>query len=304
MAIAADRARAGPFRDVRFGPAQLREIRYAGLLHDFGKVGVREQVLLKARKLYPESLALIEQRHAFLVRSLEWREAQERVAHLEHHGRAGYDDLVRDLAERREEEMAELARFLEIIRAANEPTIQPDGDFTVLEALAERTYDGIGGERLPFLTRAEVESLRIRKGSLDEAEWAEMRRHVSLTHSFLSTIPWTGELAGIPAIAHGHHEKLDGSGYPRGVRGPDIPLQSRMMTVADIFDALTAADRPYKKSVPVATALDVLTMEVRDGRLDGAVFDLFVEARIHERSAGSAGLTEIPSTGEDSFIGP
>ena len=305
LAMAADRARTGPFRDVRFGPAQLREIRYAGLLHDFGKVGVREQVLLKARKLYPESLALIEQRHAFLVRSLEWREALTRAEHLERHGRAGYDELLRHLAVRHEEEIMELSRFLETVRQANEPTILPDGDFASLDALATRMYEGLDGERLPFLTGAEIEALRIPKGSLDEAEWAEMRRHVTLTHGFLSTIPWTSELAGIPAIAHGHHEKLDGSGYPQGLLGSAIPLQSRMMTVADIFDALTAADRPYKKALPVATALDVLSEEVREGRLDGAVLDLFLEARIHERRAASARASgETPSQGEESFMGP
>ncbi len=306
LAVAADRARTGPFREIRFGPTQLREIRYAGLLHDFGKVGVRERVLLKARKLYPESLALIEQRHAFLVRSLQWQEALARTEHLERHGRAGYDELLRTLAARRDVSMTELGHFLALIRQANEPTVLPEGDFSALEAFAARSYDGIDGEPLPFLTGAEVEALRIRKGSLDEAEWAEMRRHVTLTHGFLSTIPWTGELAGIPAIAHGHHEKLDGSGYPRGLLGPEIPLQSRMMTVADIFDALTAADRPYKSAIPVPAALDVLSAEVRAGHLDPAVFDLFLEARIHERpSGGTSGHPgQIPPRGEDSFIAP
>ena len=109
-----------------------------------------------------------------------------------------------------------------------------------------------------------------------------MRRHVSLTYSFLSAIPWTAELSGVPMIAHGHHEKLDGSGYPLGIAGGAIPLQSRLMTVADMFDALTAADRPYKRAIPRSRALDVLAQEVRAGRLDGDVLALFLEARIHE----------------------
>ncbi len=282
LAIAADRADSGPFRAVRFGPAQIREIRYAGLLHDFGKVGVREQVLTKAKKLYPDALALIEQRHAFLLRSLEWREAEARAAHLEQYGRAGYDELVRRLEASGKGERDALARFVAAVRAANEPSVLPAGDFTELEALAARTYEAIDGTRLPFLTSAELESLRIRQGSLDETEWAEMRRHVSLTYSFLSAIPWTAELSGVPMIAHGHHEKLDGSGYPLGIAGGAIPLQSRLMTVADMFDALTAADRPYKRAIPRSRALDVLAQEVRAGRLDGDVLALFLEARIHE----------------------
>jgi HD-GYP domain-containing protein (c-di-GMP phosphodiesterase class II) len=109
-----------------------------------------------------------------------------------------------------------------------------------------------------------------------------MRRHVSSTFDFLSRIPWTRELRGIPAIAHAHHEKLDGSGYPRGLTGPDIPLQARMMTVADIYDALTAADRPYKRAVAFERALDVLGAEAREGRLDAEVLQLFVESKGYE----------------------
>lgn len=281
LAAAADRARTGAFATVNFTADQLRELRYAGLLHDVGKVGVREHVLVKAKKLYPDGLALIEQRHAFLVRSIECREARERAAYLERHGSDGYAEFVEALERRTAAELARVHRFLDAVHHANEPTILPEGDFAAVEEFARLRYEGLDGSMLPFLTGREVRALSVRQGSLDDEEWVEMRRHVSHTFGFLNNIPWTKELRGIPAIAHGHHEKLDGSGYPRGLSGNAIALQTRMMTVADIYDALTAADRPYKRAVPTERAFDVLNDEVREGRLDGDVLALFVESGVY-----------------------
>jgi HD-GYP domain-containing protein (c-di-GMP phosphodiesterase class II) len=106
------------------------------------------------------------------------------------------------------------------------------------------------------------------------------------TFQFLTQIPWTREFRRIPEIAGSHHEKLDGSGYPFGVSGTSIPVQSRMMTIADIYDALTATDRPYKKAIRVEEALDTLRHEQRTGALDGALLDLFIDARVFERTGG------------------
>ncbi len=289
LATAADRAGTGTFAAVRFTTAQLREIRYAGLLHDFGKVGVREQVLVKQKKLFPADLAVIEGRHAYLVRSAQWRFERERADRLERHGRDGYDEFLAALAARHAEELACLERFLDAVRQANEPTVVPDGEFETLRAIGRATYEGLGGELLPFLTGPEIRSLSVRKGNLDDDEWVEMRRHVSLTYGFLRSIPWTKELMGVPDIAHGHHEKLNGAGYPRGLAGPAIPLQTRMMTIADIYDALTAADRPYKPAVPRDRALDILHDEVRQGMIDADLFDLFVAARVFEEGKAAAG---------------
>ena len=105
------------------------------------------------------------------------------------------------------------------------------------------------------------------------------------TFQFLTQIPWTRELRRVPEIARSHHEKLDGSGYPFGICADDIPLQSRMMAIADIYDALTSTDRPYKKAVRVEEALDILDAERRAGALDGGLLDLFIEARVYERTA-------------------
>jgi HD-GYP domain-containing protein (c-di-GMP phosphodiesterase class II) len=138
-----------------------------------------------------------------------------------------------------------------------------------------------------------VQALAIRRGSLSEKERREIESHVTHTFRFLSEIPWTGEYRRVPDIAYAHHEKLDGSGYPRRLSGEDIPLQSRMMTISDIFDALVAWDRPYKKSVPVHRALDILREEAGAGKLDGRILELFVEAKVYERTLPRTGLEAV-----------
>ena len=102
------------------------------------------------------------------------------------------------------------------------------------------------------------------------------------TYQFLSKIPWTDGLKAIPRIAHAHHEKLDGTGYPRGLQNHEIPIQSKMMTIADIYDALTDKDRPYKKAIPVERALDILKMEVKDNHVDNDLLNVFIEGKVFD----------------------
>ncbi|MDH5644095.1 MAG: GAF domain-containing protein, partial [Gemmatimonadota bacterium] len=288
IAETTDRAGTGSLRDVTFSKEQIREIRYAGLLHDFGKVGVREQVLVKAKKLYPTDLALIRQRYGFIRRTIERNFQTERAEFLEHHGKEGYAAFFEKLNAEHRDKLAELDRFLALVMESNEPTVLPEGNFTELLGYSEVTYEDIEGRTQPYLETDEVRYLTIRKGSLDESERAEIESHVNHTYNFLLQIPWTEELKHIPHIAFGHHEKLNGGGYPRGVRGPEIPIQTRMMTIADIFDALTASDRPYKRAVPTQTALDIMSMEVKDGHLDADLFDLFHQAKVYDVVLGGA----------------
>jgi HD-GYP domain-containing protein (c-di-GMP phosphodiesterase class II) len=280
LAAAVDQAGDGPYRSLKFTREQIREIRYAGLLHDFGKVGVREQVLVKAKKLYPLQLELIRQRHAFVQRSAERDFWRQRAEFLEQHGRTGYEPFLRTLKEQHGQEVAALERFLAAVVQANEPTLLPARRFEELLDLAGRTYEDLDGAARPYLTEDEVRYLSIPKGSLDETERLEIESHVNHTYNFLKEIPWTRELQHIPLIAYGHHEKLDGRGYPRGVVGDAIPIQTRMMTISDIFDALTAADRPYKAAVVQARALDIMAEEVKVGQLDRELFRLFVDAQV------------------------
>ncbi|HMA22492.1 MAG: HD-GYP domain-containing protein [Gemmatimonas sp.] len=282
LAEAVDRAGEGPYRDVRFNRGQLRELRYAGLLHDFGKVGVREEVLTKAKKLYPEDMELIRHRFAYMMQAADVGFERARADFLLTHGRDRYDAELAELAQIRQSTREELCRFLDAITRANEPTVLAEGSFDALREIGRRTYVDFEGRERPLLGDEELQFLMIRRGSLDENERREIESHVTHTYRFLEQIPWTPELRGIPEIALGHHEKLNGRGYPRAVTAEAIPVQTRMMTISDIFDALTAGDRPYKRAVPWPRALDILRMEATEGMLDQHLLKSFIDARIFE----------------------
>ena len=285
LAEVADRATDGPFKALTFTREQLKEIRYAGLLHDFGKVGVREQVLVKAKKLYPPDLSLIKARYAFIKRSAEADYHRARADYLAERGNEGYEAFLASLDQQHRTELEGLEQFLRTVLQSNEPTLLPEGSFEELLSYAERKFPDIDGAPQPFLSDDEVRYLTIRKGSLDEAERLEIESHVTHTYRFLLQIPWTKELAQIPLIAYGHHEKLNGSGYPRKMPAREIPVQTRMMTISDIFDALTASDRPYKRAVPLQKALDIMHDEVKTGMLDADLLRLFVDGKVFERLA-------------------
>jgi HD-GYP domain-containing protein (c-di-GMP phosphodiesterase class II) len=270
----------GPFAAVRFSRNQLQEIRYASLLHDFGKVGVREKVLIKGKKLYVGELLVIRQRFAYITRTLEAEHYKAQLA-ATREGRATPETLAR-LDRDHQVRLAEVEQMLGMITAANEPSILEEESFRALMDLTSRAYTDADGRPQPYLTPNEVQALAIRRGSLSEKERREIESHVTHTFRFLSEIPWTGEYRRVPEIAYAHHEKLDGTGYPRKLAGDAIPIQSRMMTVSDIYDALVAWDRPYKKAVPVERALDILREEAGAGKLDTRVLDLFIGARVYE----------------------
>ena len=130
--------------------------------------------------------------------------------------------------------------------------------------------------------------LKVNRGSLTPQEFDEIRSHVSHTFRFLSQIPWGKALSRVPIIAGAHHEKLNGTGYPNRLHAEEIPVQSKMMAVADIYDALTASDRPYKKAVPLDKALGILDFSVKDGHLDGELVRIFKDAKVWERAGTSS----------------
>jgi HD-GYP domain-containing protein (c-di-GMP phosphodiesterase class II) len=282
LAKAVDRGGPGRYRDVKFTATQLRELRYAGLLHDFGKVGVREQVLVKQKKLYPWDLDIVRHRFAFLLQTADLEYERERADFLAEHGSKNYNEAAARLHEIRRARREELQKFLDSIVRANEPTVLPEGSFEELHDINRRTYIDFEGVERPLLRDEELNFLMIRKGNLDDEERREIESHVTHTYHFLEQIPWTRELKGIPSIAYGHHEKLNGRGYPRRVTAEEIPVQTRMMTIADIFDALTATDRPYKRAVPYERALDILSMEAKDGMLDPDLLSAFIDGKIYE----------------------
>ena len=283
LAEAADRADSGPLTQVKFSREDLRTIRYASLLHDFGKVGVREEILVKAKKLHPSQLDSVRERFRLARRTLEYSTTQARLDFVVANGPQAYRERLPVFETELQAGLARLEQQLAEIERANEPTVLADGSFERLREIAGATFADVDGTPRAMLRDEEVRWLSLRKGSLSERERQQIEAHVVHTYRFLRQIPWTSEIRRIPSIALGHHEKLNGSGYPYKLSAPDIPVQTRMMTISDIFDALSAADRPYKKAVPVERALDILGGEVKDGALDADLFDLFVEARVYDR---------------------
>ncbi len=272
LAEAVDRVGRGPYRDTRFTRAQMRELRFAALLHDLGKITVREDVLVKAKKLPP----------------LLWERVQSRfelirqAVHLEHCGRreAGGDG---ELAAA----LRELDRMQEIVRAANEPTVLDTPMNAALLEIGDRTFRRADGTSAPYLAPEELRFLQLARGTLDPSERAEIEAHVEYTRRFLVQIPWTEDLKNLVAFTWGHHEKLDGTGYPRRLSKEDIPVQTRMITLADIFDALTEGDRPYKPAVSPDKAIEIIRSEAKAGLLDDELVDIMTQSGVYRTILGS-----------------
>ena len=287
LAEAVDRTHDKVFRDVKFNKKQIREIRYAALLHDFGKVGVKEEVLLKEKKLYSHELELIRWRYYLLREVINVNYLKNKINILENH-KDPDPDKIHDLKSKKYQKLKELEDMFQSILHSNDPTILENGNFSMLKKMRSYMIQLCTGEKTPFLKNNEFLSLSVKmKGSLNQEERKEIESHVSHTFSFLKKIPWTQDLRSVPDIAHGHHEKLDGSGYPLGIMAKDICLQTRMMTISDMYDALTASDRPYKASLPRGKAIDILVLEANENRIDKGLLNVFIDAKIFNRREDS-----------------
>jgi len=287
LAEAVDHEVRGVYAETRFSREQVKELRYAALLHDFGKVGVREEVLVKAKKLYPGQLARLMDRFDYIRRDIEARSMQQKLDAVLNLSKKQAAERIRALDAEATRLLNELDRCQEFVGKANEPTILPTGDFELLAEIAQKSYRDPRGTERPFLTAEEVRLLSIPRGSLDDAERTQIEAHVMHSFQFLAQIPWTREYNRIPEIARAHHEKLNGKGYPFGLAADDIPVQAKMMTVCDIFDALTASDRPYKRAVPTDRAIDILKLCAGDGEIDEELLRLFLEAQVYRIAAKS-----------------
>jgi HD-GYP domain-containing protein (c-di-GMP phosphodiesterase class II) len=280
LAKAVDRTSSGRYRETRFTSDDLTQIQYAALLHDFGKVGVREHVLVKARKLYDHQRDLVLERFRFIRRGYQIEGLESKVRYLMESSR---EQLAAEMLAVDSDIAARLVQIDDAIRfilAANEPTVLEQGGFERIAEIAGLTYRTDEGELLPMLSVDEAAALQIRRGSLTEQERLEINHHVVHTYDFLCKIPWGRSLRDVPHIAGAHHEKLDGTGYPNRLRGADIPVAARMMSISDIYDALTAKDRPYKRALPADKALDILASDVKKGALDEELFSIFTRSHV------------------------
>ena len=276
------------FAGIALTDEHLTEVRYAALLHDFGKVGVRERVLVKANKLTEERLELLKYRFELQKERLR-RAAVEQELGLLHHQPDTFEVARRRVRRELAQKLTLVDdHFVAVVRA-NNPNVLAEGDYSHLNGIRAYQFREVDGSISGLITDADLLALSVRRGSLTPEERQEIQLHVVHTKEFLSVLPWPPELARVPEIAGAHHEKLDGSGYPNGLTGEEIPLASRVMTVCDIFDALTAMDRPYKAAMSLDTALRVLESEASAGMLDTDLVRIFIEARSFEAATHKRG---------------
>lgn len=289
----------GPLRLVQFSDRQIQEIRYAALLHDFGKVGIPEAILGKRKKLYPEQLEIIRHRFALAQRTLEMECAQNKFKYLLEHpshehqngtseSGCSHCQKLGQFDNQLTQTLETLNYYLEFIEELNEPDVVIRRDFQAfseetsaqLAALSRYTYRDIDGAIKPLITETEMAQLLVNRGNLTPQERLGIEAHVTHTYHFLKRIPWTKHLKDVPFIAYGHHEKLDGTGYPQGLKQEEISIQTQMLTVADIYDALTASDRPYKRRLPIDTALKILRQEAAKNKINSDLVELFEQRQV------------------------
>jgi len=281
-------------RNVHFTDPEVRELKYAALLHDFGKVGVRESVLVKEKKLTAGSLENIQYR-IWLAQEKLRTIALRKQLQMYRSGNAVESEMQLVNAEA-EADIKLLNEFFATITEANEPSILKEDNKEMLDKISGYNFEALDDD-LQIITEDEFNLLSIKKGSLSPAERKEIESHVVHTQSFLNHIPWTKEFQNVPIIAGAHHEKLDGSGYPYGMTAEQIPLPSKIMTVCDIFDALTASDRPYKPAMGLDRALDILRIESKQGYLDNDLVQIFIDAKVYKCIESKVYSTTNSATG-------
>ncbi|HHX38800.1 MAG TPA: response regulator [Armatimonadetes bacterium] len=283
LARAVNEAEEDLFGGRKFTEEELKELKIAGLLHDIGKIVVPEHIVDKATKLQTvyDRISEIRARwsvirrgmeNAALRRKLELTQAGAPAAELE-----AVDAELRVEIERLADDLA----FLDAINLAGE-FMAPDR-VERLRAIAARTYMDDEGNPQPYLTENEVRNLSIPRGTLLPEEFQIIRGHAEVSARLLSQIPFSRKLRNVPVFAGDHHEALNGSGYPHGKQGDDLALQSRILAIADVYDALTSSDRPYKKAFSPEVAFDILRKDAAAGKLDGRLVELFIRERCHEK---------------------
>ncbi|MFZ5569298.1 MAG: HD domain-containing phosphohydrolase [Thermodesulfobacteriota bacterium] len=285
MARAINETDDGNLKDFHFSEVEIKELELAALLHDFGKVYIDISIFQKARKLHPKDFENLSLRLDYLYRFLELRYAAREAGLTKSF--SGSEAPGR-LETERKNALRRIIEIKNLLTRMNEPAVvEENPEETLAEIAAEiAALDCIGmeGDRISVLSPADILNLSVRRGTLNALERKEIESHVGHTHRFVSKIPWPPEYRNIPEIALRHHEKLDGTGYPDGIRGAaNIPLPSRIMAVADIFDALSAGDRPYKKAVPLEQVLKILRQEAEKGGIDKDLTELFITKKIYAR---------------------
>ncbi|MBN2403674.1 MAG: HD domain-containing protein [Spirochaetes bacterium] len=282
MARAISGKKSGRFKDIKYSDTEIKELEFAALLHDFGKVYIDINIFKKEKKLYQKEFENLILKFNYLYKFIELGYTFQQTGQAE----KKITKVIADLEHKKEEKLKKIIRIKDRITLLNEPSITEKDPRQILSQIQKeikgiKLFD-IDGNRINLITKNERRNLEIKRGSLNSIERKEIHNHVVLSYNFVSKIPWPPEYKNIPAIVLYHHEMLDGSGYPKGIRGDKIPVQARIMAIADIYDALIAADRPYKKAIDHSTALKILKEEAENNRIDKDLLEIFIKQKIYK----------------------
>jgi HD-GYP domain-containing protein (c-di-GMP phosphodiesterase class II) len=275
LAEAVHAADSGPMAGFRLTDADRKELWMAGLLHDCGKITTPVHVVDKATKMETifDRIHMIDTRFEVLLRDAE-------IAALRQLRAPGADGAA--IEARLQADLAQLREDREFLRQAN---VGGEGmapsDQERVRQIARYRWRGIDGQECDFLTEEEVDNLTIRFGTLTEAERKIINNHIVVSIRMLESLPWPKHLQNVPEYAGGHHERMDGKGYPRGLTREQMSVQARIMAIADIFEALTARDRPYKKGKLLSESLRILGNFALNGHIDPDLFDIFIRSKIY-----------------------
>jgi HD-GYP domain-containing protein (c-di-GMP phosphodiesterase class II) len=271
LAEAVNETRSGPLAEFQMSDKDRYELKIAGLLHDCGKVTTPVHVVDKATKLETifDRVNLIDTRFEVLKRDLEIDWLKKKIG----------DKELRD----RQRQLEEDRRFLHASNVGGER--MRDEDIEQVRRIARYRWRDTSGHEADFLTEEEVKNLTIRAGTLTDDERKVINHHIVATIKMLEALPWPKHLTNVPEYAGGHHERMDGKGYPRGLTREQMSVQARCMGIADIFEALTAKDRPYKKGKTLSESLEILGRMKLNHHVDPDLFDVFVRRKVYQRYA-------------------
>lgn len=272
----------GTFKDIKFTPDQMYELRIAAYMHDIGKVTTPVEIVEKANKLQTifDRIHYVKLRMDYIIQKVQLEGQQNKIKLLE----KGADEAeIKKVETDSKNKIQELIDIRSFINKCNKPgEFLEDETLDRLKEISQRTYVNSEGEEQPFLTEDELTNLSIRRGSITEAERKKMQDHAAVTLRMLKQIPFTKKLKNIPNFAGAHHEFINGNGYPLGLKGDEIPFEGKLMAVTDIAEALTASDRPYKKAMPLETVYRILRSMAEKGELDNNLVELFIEHEIYK----------------------
>lgn len=284
LAEAVNDTREGPFANFKMTDKDRYELKIAGLLHDCGKITTPVHVVDKATKLETifDRIALIDTRFEIARRDAEVRMLKQQLAAPEDaHGERRLAALEFEAI------CSQIESDREFLRGANVGTekMRSEDQDRVRRIAKTYRWRDMFGEDQDFLTDDELKNLTISSGTLTQEERQIINHHIDVTITMLEALPWPSHLRNVPEYAGGHHERMDGKGYPRGLRGEQMSVQARLMAIADIFEALTAKDRPYKKGKTLGESLSILRRFKENGHIDPDLFEVFMKQKVYMKYA-------------------